>query len=84
MIAPMDTRPRSPRQPAGEEPEDELEREHDRSFESVGHAFDPTRHEAIATVRGGRGKPGTVVGETGRGYFWNGELLRPARVHVAE
>jgi molecular chaperone GrpE len=61
-----------------------LEAEGVKSFESVGHTFDPTRHEAIATVPGGDGKPGTVVAETGRGYFWNGELLRPARVRVAE
>ena len=61
-----------------------LEAEGVKSFESLGHTFDPTRHEAIATVPGGGGKPGTVVGETGRGYFWNDELLRPARVHVAE
>jgi len=61
-----------------------LEAEGVKSFESLGHTFDPTRHEAIATVPGGSGKPGTVVGETGRGYFWNDELLRPARVRVAE
>ena len=54
------------------------------SFESVGRAFDPTRHEAMATVRDGDGEPGTVVDEAGRGYLWNGELLRPARVRVAE
>jgi molecular chaperone GrpE len=62
-----------------------LEAEGVKSFESVGLAFDPTRHEAIATVRDFDGEPGTVVDdETGRGYLWNGELLRPARVRVAE
>lgn len=56
-----------------------------QSFESVGERFDPTRHEAIATVREAEGHaPGTVVGEAGRGYLWNDELLRPARVRVAE
>jgi len=52
------------------------------SFESVGQPFDPTRHEAIATVRAG--VSGTVFDEAGRGYMWNDLLLRPARVRVAE
>ncbi len=61
-----------------------LEAEGVRSFESVGRPFDPTRHEAVATVRDGGDEPGTVVDETGHGYMWNDELLRPARVRVAE
>ena len=60
-----------------------LEAEGVKSFESVGQTFDPTRHEAVATVRGG-GAPGTVVDEAGRGYLWKDALLRPARVRVAE
>jgi len=55
-----------------------------KSFESVGQPFDPTRHEAMATVRDFEGAPGTVVDEAGRGYQWKDELLRPARVRVAE
>lgn len=61
-----------------------LEAEGVKSFESVGQPFDPTRHEAMATVRDAAGVPGTVVDEAGRGYLWNDELLRPARVRVAE
>ncbi len=61
-----------------------LETEGVKPFESVGERFDPTRHEAVATVRDRNGAPGTVVDEAGRGYLWNGELLRPARVRVAE
>ena len=61
-----------------------LEAEGVKSFESVGQPFDPTRHEAMATVRDGGDEPGTVVDEAGRGYLWNDELLRPARVRVAE
>ena len=61
-----------------------LEAEGVTSFESVGERFDPTRHEALSTVRDFDGPPGTVVDEAGRGYFWNDELLRPARVRVAE
>ena len=61
-----------------------LEAEGVKSFESVGQPFDPTRHEAMATVRDFEGAPGTVVDEAGRGYLWNDTLLRPARVRVAE
>jgi len=61
-----------------------LEAEGVKGFESVGHRFDPTRHEAMATVRDFDGAAGTVVDEAGRGYLWNDELLRPARVRVAE
>jgi molecular chaperone GrpE len=53
-------------------------------FESVGQTFDPTRHEAMAAVLDFDGAPGTVVDEAGRGYLWNGELLRPALVRVAK
>ena len=61
-----------------------LDAEGVKAFESVGHRFDPTRHEAVATVRDGGAEAGTVVDEAGRGYLWKGELLRPARVRVAE
>jgi len=61
-----------------------LEAEGVKAFESVGQSFDPTRHEALAAVLAGRGAPGAVVDEAGRGYLWKDELLRPARVRVAE
>jgi molecular chaperone GrpE len=61
-----------------------LEAEGVKPFESVGQPFDPTRHEAMATVRDVNVVPGTVVDEAGRGYLWNDQLLRPARVRVAE
>ena len=61
-----------------------LEAEGVKAFESVGRRFDPTCHEAVATVRNGGDAPGTVVDEAGHGYTWYDELLRPARVRVAE
>jgi molecular chaperone GrpE len=61
-----------------------LEAEGVTSFESVGHRFDPTRHEAMGTVRVAGGVPGTVAYADGPGYEWNDQLLRPARVRVAE
>jgi len=53
-------------------------------IETVGREFDPTLHEAVGVIEAGNGKPGTVLHEVRPGYFWNGEVLRPARVHVAK
>jgi molecular chaperone GrpE len=59
-------------------------------IESVGQQFDPTRHEAVGAKDAGASKsgtalePGEVTDETRRGYFWDGEVLRPASVHVAK
>ena len=61
-----------------------LEAEGVKPFDSVGQKFDPAFHEAMATVRDEGTAAGTVIDEAGRGYLWNDELLRPARVRVAE
>ena len=53
------------------------------AFESEGRRFDPTVHEALGVVECDTHEPGTVHSEFRRGYRWNGELLRPARVMVA-
>jgi molecular chaperone GrpE len=58
------------------------------AFESRGKSFNPLLHEAVGTVDSERAKPGTVsrtvVDELRRGWRWGDELLRPARVRVAE
>ena len=51
-------------------------------FDSEGKAFDPTIHEAMALIDGDGDESGIVYAEHRRGYFMNGELLRPARVAV--
>jgi len=61
-----------------------LEAEGVKSFESVGQRFDPTRHHAVAPAPDSDRTPGTVVDEADRGYLWRDELLRPARVRIAE
>ena len=59
-------------------------------IESVGRQFDPMMHEAVGAIEAGANEagialePGAVVDETRRGYLWDGEVLRPARVHVAK
>ena len=52
-------------------------------FESVETAFNPDRHEAVATVGHEDSEAGTVVDELHRGYLWKNELLRVAQVRVA-
>jgi molecular chaperone GrpE len=51
--------------------------------ESVGRPFDPSVHEAVATVRADDVEPGMVVREIRRGWRLGDELLRPAQVVVA-
>jgi molecular chaperone GrpE len=48
-----------------------------------GGTFDPSLHEAIASVQAS-GKPGgTILAEARKGYLLHGRLLRPAQVTVA-
>ena len=51
---------------------------------SLGQPFDPAIHEAIGTVEGSDYPTGSVAGEVRRGYRFHNELLRPARVRVAQ
>jgi molecular chaperone GrpE len=60
-----------------------LEKEGVRPFESVGTPFDASLHEAVATAEAAEHEQGSVVQEIRRGYKWNDDLLRPARVVVA-
>jgi len=61
-----------------------LEAEDVVPFESKGERFDPERHEAFDVASGMESEPETVHTEIRRGYFWNGKLLRPALVVVAQ
>lgn len=53
-------------------------------IQSVGQAFDPTRHEAADHVESETHPPNTVVDEFHRGYLIGERTLRPARVSVAK
>ncbi|MCB0167695.1 MAG: nucleotide exchange factor GrpE [Anaerolineae bacterium] len=50
--------------------------------ETIGQPFDPSYHEALATIVT-HADPGTVVEEVEAGYTLDGKLLRPAKVLVA-
>jgi molecular chaperone GrpE len=51
---------------------------------SVGHPFDPQRHEAVDQIETHEHPANTVVNEFSRGYQIGDRLLRPARVSVAK
>ena len=53
-------------------------------LESVGARFDPALHDAIGTVESDEVESGAVAEELQRGYLWGDDVLRPARVRVAE
>ncbi len=53
-------------------------------FRSEGEAFDPKLHEAVGTASVEQFAPGTVVDEVRSGYKWGTDILRPARVIVAQ
>jgi len=61
-----------------------LEAQGVRPFESVGQPFNPEVHEGIGSEQSENFETGTVTHEARRGYRWGEELLRPARVRVAQ
>src|SRR5499433_1102524 len=60
-----------------------LERAGVKRYSALGQPFDPTRHEATASVVSADAKPGTVVAETMPGYLLHNRVLRAALVSVA-
>jgi molecular chaperone GrpE len=62
-----------------------LQKEGVEQIEALNRAFDPTWHEAVATIgrNGTDAGPGTVVQVMEPGYRMGDQLLRPAKVVVA-
>jgi molecular chaperone GrpE len=48
-----------------------------------GQPFDPSYHEAVAMIPTSEAEADTVVAEVQKGYLYQDQLLRPAKVHVA-
>lgn len=61
-----------------------LEAQGVKPLKTLGEAFNPELHEAVGAVETGDYEPGAVADELQRGYLWGDELLRPARVRVAQ
>lgn len=49
----------------------------------MGQGFDPVKHNAISQVKDPNAKPGTIVGELKKTYFYKDKLIRPGEVVVA-
>jgi molecular chaperone GrpE len=54
-----------------------------RGEASMGKDFDPYKHSAISRVPGNSAKPGTIVGELKKPYFYKDKLIRVGEVVVA-
>lgn len=53
-------------------------------YTSTGQPFDPALHEAVDVINTDQAVPGVVLNELSHGYRWGNEVLRPARVRVAQ
>jgi molecular chaperone GrpE len=51
---------------------------------SAGQPFDAALHEAVDVINTDQATPGVVLDELRHGYRWGDEVLRPARVRVAQ
>jgi len=52
-------------------------------IETIGHPFDPNKHDALLRVHAPDAADGTVVDEICKGYYLHDKVLRPAQVTVA-
>jgi molecular chaperone GrpE len=62
---------------------DQLRQEGLMPIETVGKAFDPSLHDAVATDSSSEEPANTVVKELQKGYVFQGRVLRPAMVSVS-
>jgi len=53
-------------------------------YASTGQPFDTALHEAVEAVHTDQATSGVVLDELSHGYRWGDEVLRPARVRVAQ
>ena len=60
-----------------------LAQEGAEQIEPEGQPFDPSYHEAVAIIPTSEAEADTVIAEVQKGYLYQDQLLRPARVHVA-
>jgi molecular chaperone GrpE len=63
---------------------DALRRAGVEAFDPTGERFDPNSSEALSTQPGDGAEPGTVIESLTRGYRLDGQVIRPARVVVAQ
>ncbi len=54
------------------------------SYTSAGQPFDAALHDAVDVIKTAQATSGVVLDELSHGYRWGDEVLRPARVRVAQ
>ena len=60
-----------------------LNKEGVKPMQSIGHRFDPYKHEAVMRAETDKYSDDTVVEEFQKGYYIKSKVLRPAMVKVA-
>ena len=60
-----------------------LNKEGVKPIQSIGHRFDPYKHEAVMKTEIDKNQEDTVVEEFQKGYYIKSKILRPAIVKVA-
>ncbi len=53
-------------------------------FSALGQIFDPSRHEAVATVETNDKPVNTVIEEISKGYIVHDKVIKPAKVFVSK
>ena len=54
-----------------------------KPIEAMGQVFDPRLHEAVDIDVSGTAAAGVITSELQKGYYYQDEVLRPAKVRVA-
>ena len=60
-----------------------LQKEGVKPMQSIGHRFDPYKHEAVTKIETDKYSEDTVTEEFRKGYYIKSKVLRPAMVKVA-
>ncbi len=55
-----------------------------RLMNTMGEKFDPYKHEAILTENNANVPEGTILQELENGFYYNDEVLRPAKVKISK
>ena len=53
-------------------------------FSGLNETFDPSRHEAVATVETNEKPENTVIEEISKGYMIDDRIIKPAKVYVSK
>lgn len=61
-----------------------LEEENVKPMKVIGEKFDPHLHEVVETIIKEEVEEDTIIEEVVKGYTYNGEVIRPAKVKISK